>query len=257
VTPESVRDYIGLSLDQAVALGRRTAELHIALSKPTDVEPFAPEPVDAHYFQEVASEVIDIADRALDALRERLASLPDDKVELAAWVLARRRNIALRCQELALEPVEGWRIRVHGDYHLGEVLHVMGDFVIQQFLGEISQPLSDRRRKHSPLKDVAGMHQSLSNAAWFAWLNYTSRRPDDVRTVEFWAELWELKTTEAFLNAYSKTLADAGFAPKDLATNKLLRVFQLRKAFSDLLASLNQRPEFVQIPLRGIRRLIS
>ncbi|MGH9628008.1 MAG: maltose alpha-D-glucosyltransferase [Bryobacteraceae bacterium] len=256
-TPESARDYIGLYLDQAVALGRRTAELHLALSKPFPDEAFAPEPVDAQYLQEVASEVTAAAERALDSLRERLPGLPDERVELAGWVLTRRRDIVHRCQDVASAPVGGLRIRLHGDYHLGETLHVMGDYVIQHFLGETSQPFSYRRRKQSPLKDVASMLQSLSNAVWVAWLNYTSRRSDDVRTMESWAELWESATTQAFLDAYRKTGEIGGLLPADMATDKLVGVFQLRRAFSDLSVSLNQRPEWVQIPLRSIRRLIS
>jgi maltose alpha-D-glucosyltransferase/alpha-amylase len=256
LTPEISRDLIGLSFDQAAALGRRTAELHLALSKPSADAAFAPEPMNAAYLQEVASDIAAVADRALDTLRTRLAGLPDEKVELAGWVLGRRRDLIFCCQDVASAPVEGLLIRVHGDYHLGETLHVMGDSVIQQFLGETSQPLSYRRQKQSPLVDVAAMRQSLSNAVWVAWLTYTSRRPDDVRTVESWAELWESETSETFLGAYWKAVEGSGLLPADPSTHKLFRAFQLRKALSDLLASLNQRPELVQIPLRSIRRLI-
>lgn len=148
------------------------------------------------------------------------------------------------------------RIRVHGDYHLGQVLQVKTDYVILDFEGEPARPLAERRAKQSPLKDVAGMLRSLSYAAYAALMNYTARRPEDLQSLEPWARVWERSTGAEFLRAYRNATEGAAFVPRDAtAFRQLLATFLLDKALYELAYELNNRPTWVRIPLLGILSL--
>lgn len=130
------------------------------------------------------------------------------------------------------------------------------DYVILDFEGEPARPLAERRSKHSPLKDVAGMLRSFSYAAYAALLNYTARRPDDYSRLEPWGRLWESATASQFLRAYLATVKEAGFLPADRrALRTLLEAYLLDKALYELRYELNNRPGWIRIPLLGILSL--
>jgi maltose alpha-D-glucosyltransferase/alpha-amylase len=250
------RDNLGIYLDSATALGRRTAELHLALASPTGDPAFAPEPLTAEAFHAVLGDLREHASHVLDLLKERVAYLPDEVVEIAATVLSRRRRILDYFGALKSNGFKTQRIRIHGDYHLGQVLRVKTDFVILDFEGEPARPLAYRRAKQCPLKDVAGMLRSFSYAAYSSLINYTARHPDDVARLEPWARLWECSAGAAFLRAYRGTAQGAGFLPAESPDfRKLLDVFLLDKALYEVLYELNARPAWVRIPLMGITSL--
>ena len=250
------QDHLGIYLDAATTLGRRTAELHLALASPTDDPSFAPEPITAEDFQAVLLDLQQHASRVLDLVKERVSYLPDDVVEVAAAVLTRRRRILDYFAALNSSQFRTQRIRIHGDYHLGQVLRVKTDFVILDFEGEPARPLAERRAKQCPLKDIAGMLRSFSYAAYASLINYAARHPDDVSRLEPWAQLWERSASAAFLRAYLETAKGAEFLPVDSADfGRLLDVFLLDKALYEVLYELNARPAWVRIPLMGIMSL--
>ncbi|MEX2262794.1 MAG: maltose alpha-D-glucosyltransferase [Bryobacteraceae bacterium] len=255
--PVHARHTMGLHVDAAATLGRRSAEMHLALGQPTEDPAFAPEPFDAADLAGLSVQARKQAQKLFDTLRFSLATLPDDVVDRAAWVLGQRRKVLDRFRELENMGAQGARIRVHGDYHLGQVLWVENDYILIDFEGEPARDLAERRTKQSPLKDVAGMLRSYSYAAYAGLVNYTARRADDYAQLLPWAEYWERWTCAAFLKAYRETAGDAGFLPKDEAGfRKLLQFFLLDKALYELAYELNNRPAWVRIPINGLLALI-
>jgi len=183
-------------------------------------------------------------------------NLPDDVVELAALVLGRRRQTLQGFRLSEDLDCPGQRIRVHGDYHLGQLLRVKSEYVILDFEGEPARPLEERRAKHSPLKDVAGMLRPLSYAAYSSLSTYTARRPEDYEKLEPWARLWERATGAEFLRAYRDSTAHAAFLPgseKDF--REVLNLYWIDKVLYELSYELNNRPAWLRIPLMGVLML--
>jgi maltose alpha-D-glucosyltransferase / alpha-amylase len=255
---QMARDHLGLYLEAGATLGRTTAELHLALAAPTDDPAFAPEPLTDVDLNAQFTGIRQNASTLLDLLKERLSHLPDEVVEIAAWVLSRRRQILDRFQPLSSDFPRTQRIRIHGDYHLGQVLRVKKDFVILDFEGEPARPLAERRSKQCALKDVAGMLRSFGYAANTGLMNYTARHPEDVTRLQPWAQLWERSAAAEFLRAYREATQGADFLPPgNVDFRKLLDVFLLDKALYEVLYELNSRPAWIRIPLMGIMSLAS
>jgi maltose alpha-D-glucosyltransferase/alpha-amylase len=176
---------------------------------------------------------------------------------MAVSVLSQRRSILDSVSTFETRTPRAKKIRIHGDYHLGQVLVVKSDFVILDFEGEPARPLPARRAKQCALKDVAGMVRSFSYAAYTSLLNYTSRHPESVARLVPWAQLWERATSAEFLRAYRETAHGADFLPSDGADFRaLLDIFLLEKAFYEVTYELNSRPTWVRIPLLGIMSLL-
>ena len=245
-------EHLGLSLDSAAALGRRSAELHLALAAGAGDPAFEPEPLGPADIQALAETFEEHAVDVLDQLKENFSRLPDDVVETAGLVLSRRRRWLDRFRSLKDTRIHGFRTRIHGDYHLGKVLRVRNDYVVVDFDGAPTESTSERRAKHSPLKDVAGMIRSFSYAGQMALMNYTARRPDDPAHLHHWARLWVSATSAEFLRSYRDAAGEAAFLPGDAAGFRaLLDAYLLDKALRELRYELVNRPEWIRIPLAG------
>jgi maltose alpha-D-glucosyltransferase/alpha-amylase len=248
--PDTAVQYAEVYLKQAAILGQRTAELHIALAAPTPDPAFAPEPVTSEYLQNFAQSLSGNAQQALDLLRENMPVLSDSVVDVAASVLARRREIMQRCREVSLLEPRGSRIRVHGRYELGQVLLSKSDYIIRNFEGDPLQTAEERRARHLPAKDVASMLYSISSAACTGWLTYALRRPGDTRVVETWARSWANVVADAFLVGYR------GLLPDEADSGQLLACWQLSRALEDLREVLSSRREAAEPSLHVLRWLI-
>jgi len=242
-------------LQTAATLGRRTAELHITLSDGSDPA-FAPVPLDRPALDAAAEDMVVHVKAGLDLLAQRLSTLDDVSRKHAETILSHRTDLLGRFGRVRALDAAGWRIRIHGDYHLGQVLRTEEDFVILDFEGEPARSIDERRVKQSPLKDVAGMIRSYSYAAYAALFAFTTHTPDDYTLLDPWADAWQHWAADAFLTAYEATLANAPLAPGRTASRALLDAFVLDKAFYELGYELNNRPDWVRIPLIGIRKLI-
>ncbi len=267
-TPELAREHAGLYLEGAALLGRRTAEMHLALATPTENRAFRAEVFTVEDLAADASRIEAQITRSLEALRRGMSNLPGGGTETsdvestsdtAAFILSQRRELLARARVLTTVPPEkaGQRIRIHGDYHLGQTLRAKADFVILDFEGEPARPLVERRAKQSPLKDVAGMLRSFSYAAYAGLNAYTQRRPsnnpNDARALEAWAKLWLNAVSTEFLRAYKTTIgANAQLIGPPEQAQTLLNAYLLEKALYELLYELNNRPAWVRIPLAGI-----
>jgi len=247
------REHLGIAIEAAATLGRRTGEMHRALAAATG-QAFAPVPLAGSEVTTLAAALRDHGARTFDRLRVSLSQLPDDLVEQAGLVLGRRRSLLARFDRVAdLGTTAGWRTRIHGDYHLGQVLRVRNDFVILDFEGEPARRLLERRARHSPVKDLAGMLRSFSYAAWTGLLSYTTRRPEDLARLEPWARLWEQAMGAAFLRAWRETTTGAPFVPSSEDTwRTLLDAYVLDKVLYELVYELDNRPGWVRVPLGGI-----
>ncbi len=240
-------------LTLAATLGRRTAELHLALAKTTGDPAFDPEPLTAGDVLTFKEKAANEAASTLELLRERVGQLPLATQEQAQALLARSERLRTRILAGGNEKKGGLKTRFHGDFHLSQVLVTAHDFVIIDFEGEPARSLEERRAKSSPLRDVAGMLRSFNYARWSA-LERVALNLEERERLESAARDWELATREAFLIEYRETMARADPAmPTDA---DLIRLFELEKAMYELRYELNNRIHWAQVPLQGILALI-
>jgi maltose alpha-D-glucosyltransferase/alpha-amylase len=254
----AARRHVARDLEAAALLGRRTAELHLALATPSDNAAFQPEPFTAETLAADAARIRAQIVSALDALERSLPTLPDKPTADAGALLSRRAALLARAAAVAQIPPEqaGLRIRIHGDYHLGQVLRARGDYVILDFEGEPARPLPERRAKQSPLKDVAGMLRSFSYAAHAGLDRFAQQHPGTAGALEPWARLWQNAVSTQFLSAWRTTTgARPELVPQPPQADRLLNACLLEKSLYELLYELNNRPTWVPIPLAGILAL--
>jgi maltose alpha-D-glucosyltransferase/alpha-amylase len=256
-TPPEVCDAIGGFIDSAATLGKRTAELHRALAEAREDAAFAPAMLSRTDLKQLASAMEAHGRVVLDVLASRVGTLPDATARNAEKVLGERERLLFRFRALEDLDTRVAKIRIHGDYHLGQVLWVENDFVILDFEGEPTRPLSERRALQLALKDVGGMLRSYDYAAYVGLLAHTHDRPADHDRLEPWARAWARWTATAFLGSYLTAAAGDVFLPEDPAgLLHLLEAFVLDKALYELQYELNNRPEWVHIPLWGMLPLV-
>jgi maltose alpha-D-glucosyltransferase/alpha-amylase len=253
--PDSVHEMIGVYLADAEVLGRRTAQLHLALASRDDLPAFAPEPITPHYQRSIYQHVRSQAVQTFQLLRRRAKGNAH-----AEELLSREEQLQKRIRRILDGRMTGLRIRVHGDYHLGQVLKTGNDFIVIDFEGEPSRPLSERRIKRSALRDVAGMLRSFHYAS-YALLHGQSPhsviRAEDAAAAESGAAFWYRWVCAAFLRAYVSESGDAAHLPRTRdELQVLLDVHLLEKALYEITYELNNRPDWLHIPVRGVLELL-
>jgi maltose alpha-D-glucosyltransferase / alpha-amylase len=257
--PKAVREVMSGYLRTALTLGQRTGEMHLALASDASDRAFAPETFEKKDLDAVTAGTMGQAQKALLSLEQAVDghTLPAELVDRARELLAARDAVLEQVRSAPALEFSASKIRVHGDYHLGQVLWTEGDFYILDFEGEPARPLHERQLKQSPLKDVAGMMRSFSYAAHAGLFAVGVARPEQVEALEPWAHIWQTWATGAFLQGYFTTVDRALFLPAEVSQrDALLRLFVLDKALYELNYELNNRPDWVRIPLLGLLELI-
>ncbi len=256
--PAEAREHAGFYLEAAHLLGRRTGELHVALATPTDNQAFAAERFTVHQLASEHERIVAQAQSALNTLSSGIDRVPAELREEAARLLRARSSLDRLLEGLDGDPARfGQRIRIHGDYHLGQTLRSRSDFLLVDFEGEPARTLEERRQKQSPLRDVAGMLRSFSYAAQSGLQRATQRRPDTMDALRPWAMLWENASSAAYLQGYAEAVkAKPELMPQPVEGKALLSSLLLEKAFYELLYELNNRPAWLSIPLTGLLMLL-
>jgi len=258
--PGFVFEIIGPYLESARLLGERTAELHRVLASDPEDPVFAPEPFSKLYQRSLYQSMRSLTGWVFPLLRRQLGDLPETALPFARVVLESERMLPSRFLSFADRKIKASRIRCHGDYHLGQVLYTGKDFVLLDFEGEPARPLSERRIKRCPLRDVAGMLRSFHYAAYVSLFAHEGEgwaSTEDKASLEFWARFWKVWVSGVFLSAYLEVAAPGGFLPdskEDL--HALLEFYLLEKAIYELGYELNNRPDWVRIPLQGLNELL-
>ncbi len=255
--PEAASRTIGAYLESARLLGRRTAELHNALASDPSDPAFAPERITPQDQRSIYQSLSGLSMRSTELLRSQLKKLPEDAREEAKQVLDLEPRIASILKSFLSRRLTTTRIRVHGDYHLGQVLYTGHDFVIIDFEGEPTRTLYERRLKRLALRDVAGMLRSFDYASQAA-LKSDQIPAAALPRLRSWGRFWVQCVSAAFLKSYLATAGTASFVPQaaddlDLQLNTML----LEKALYELRYELNMRPDWVRIPLRGILEVVT
>ncbi len=242
-------------LDRAGQLARCTAEMHLALAAGEADPDFAAEPFSEGDQRAIYEAMRESASRVLGQLRDQAASLSQDLRSAAAEIAGSQTRIDAILARLLSHPIHAAKLRVHGDYHLGQVLNTGTDFVILDFEGEPRRPLAERRLKRSPLVDVAGMLRSFDYAGAVA---LGLRSMPDAERLEPWARGWVDTVSAHFRETYLTLTAGAAFLPADSAdVDLLLQVFILDKAIYEIGYELSYRPAFLPVPLSAVSRLLS
>jgi maltose alpha-D-glucosyltransferase / alpha-amylase len=255
------RDAAARYLTSAALLGQRTAEMHLALASDPHDRAFAPEPFTMEFQGALEKSMLELMARVFTLLREKISGLPAEWQSKAKDLAGREHEIASRFHSALSQPIAATRTRIHGDYHLGQVLYTGSNFVIIDFEGEPARPLAERRTKRSPLQDVAGMLRSFHYAAFAPLLASVGEKPaptEDSGRLSGWAEVWNTWVADRFLTSYYHTAGAASYLPESRKeAQKLLDLHLLEKAVYELGYELNNRPSWVGIPLQGIVRLLS
>ncbi len=251
--PQEAYELLGIYLRDAATLGERTAELHIALAKDTDLPAIRPEPLSKEDIRALKDEMHEDIDGVLKLLKAKQKELPSDMVAAVDELRQYRANIFEIVDNLDGIKTDLIKIRCHGDYHLEQVLYRAGDFVIIDFEGEPAKPLSARIRKQSALKDVAGMVRSFSYAAYAGLFLFLHNRPEDLERFMPWAKICQTWASVAFLKGYLETATGNKFIPDSRADFfRALLPFVIDKAFYEIKYELHNRPDWLKVPLTGV-----
>lgn len=256
--PEDVQQVIGSYFVSVAAMAKRTAELHIALSAVSD-SAFRPEAFTPMYQRSLYASLRSQGIRAIELLGHRRRNLPDPVRAAAEKLIHSEARVLEMFDGVRKGRLGGMRIRTHGDFHLGQVLYTGNDFVIIDFEGEPARAMTERRLLQSPLRDVAGMLRSFDYAARAALWPGSSVfvRPEDEPILSGWADIWTHWVSAVFLHAYVDEIRPSGLIPADDAGLKvLLDALLLEKGLYEVSYELNNRPDWLIVPLQGVLRLV-
>ncbi|HZD23861.1 MAG TPA: phosphotransferase, partial [Acidimicrobiia bacterium] len=256
---DEAADLMGTYLAESTLLGRRTAEMHLALASDPIDRVFAPERMSTLQQRSLYQAIRSTVRTSLSLLRRRRSKLETDHADMIDRVIAAEAELLDKLKAITSERIECDRIRIHGDFHLGQVLFTGNDFYIIDFEGEPQRPLSQRRLKRLALRDVAGMIRSYHYAVVRSMRQVAESGIDeeDRTTLEQWGVSIHSLLAAAFLHGYRETVDGSGVVPQDPDHFRLLLdALIVEKAAYELEYELNNRPDWIEIPLQGILSIL-
>ncbi|OGS28188.1 MAG: maltose alpha-D-glucosyltransferase [Elusimicrobia bacterium RIFOXYB2_FULL_48_7] len=259
--PPLMQETIGVDyIEMIKLLGTRTAQLHLALASDIENPDFAPEPFTLLYQRSRYQSMQGLTKKVFDTFKKSQKSAfnaPDALKEKAAKFLVFEKEIINRFSLIYKEKTTAMKIRIHGDYHLGQLLFTGNDFASIDFEGEPMRTLNERRLKKSALKDIAGMIRSLHYAAYTSLMKHQAIKTENPQELEPWMFLWYKYTAGTFLNSYLETADGAVFIPSgQKQLENMLDIYMLEKAVYELGYELNNRPDWILIPMNGITSIL-
>lgn len=253
---DPMKEIVGSLSPQLMALlGHRTAEMHLALASHPEEKDFELEPFSLHYQRSLYSSLQSQTRASFDNLQKSIAQLPEDIQDEAREVLEMKGEVLQQFKRIFDHKINTMKIRTHGDFHLGQVLWTGKDFIIIDFEGEPARAYSERRLKRSPLRDVAGMIRSFHYQSYSRLIE--NGKDISRYELEEWADCWYNYISRFYLQSYRQHVQNNDFIPDNEEDFRiLLDTFLLEKAVYELNYELNNRPDWVLIPLRGIKSII-
>lgn len=257
--PPELIDWVGLHLFLKIqTLAKRTAEMHIALGSEFEDTSFTPTHFNGDYEVWLKNRLLYQFQNRLNLIENNLHKLNGLALELANEFLDKKNSIRKRFVDFDWTKLKGERIRVHGDYHLGQILVKDDDFYILDFEGEPESTIRDRKVKQPPLKDVAGLFRSFHYAIYATIFNNSERYQQQQEDLFKAGELLYRYIIGLFLGTYTQQIQDANL---NIGYNQerifLLKYSLLEKAVYELGYELNSRPQWAVIPLKGISNIIN
>ncbi|HVV69100.1 MAG TPA: maltose alpha-D-glucosyltransferase [Gammaproteobacteria bacterium] len=255
--PDTVHYLLGTYAHSAQLIGKLTAEMHLALGSEAKEADFKPEAYTSFDQKALFQSVQSSCKKIFDLLNRWARKNPESETG-ATHLLKSQEAIFNIAQEILYGKFDGGKIRIHGDYHLGQLLYNDNEFIIIDFEGEPDRPLSERKIKRSPLRDVAGMLRSFHYAVCMVVADKAKNQPQEYQeTLRQWGEYWYRWVCHLFLKGYFEEMATSQLLPSNhTALFKLLRSSLLERAIYEVGYELNNRPELVNIPCYGILDLL-
>jgi maltose alpha-D-glucosyltransferase/alpha-amylase len=256
--PNNMRDLLDISLiEQIKLLGQRTGEMHLALASHPEIPALRPEEFSLHYQRSLFSGFQSLVRSTFHNLNKSLKKIPEEQRFAAEKLLSQEQEILSVLKRIYHKKVEAMKIRIHGDFHLGQALFTGKDFVLLDFEGEPARSYSERRLKRSPLRDVAGMLRSFHYATFVSLIQNDRFTTTDREKLWPFAEQWYHYMNNFYTRAYLDTVNGSDFIPKNEDDLKMLiETYTLEKAIYELNYELNNRPEWIAIPMHGIRSIL-
>ena len=244
----------GFFLELMHLLGRRTGELHLALSSERTDKDFAPENFSRLYQRSMYQSMRSLFRRVMTTVKKVRKTVDEDVAADIDRLLDQEDAILAQFGRITKTRIHAKKIRIHGDYHLGQVLFTGRDFVIIDLEGEPARSLGERRLKYGAFRDVAGMIRSFHYAIYGKYLEYVNVRPEDAEWLGKWIDPWFTYVTGVFLDGYLETVDGVDFVPEDPEELRvILEVFVLEKAVYEIGYEINNRPAWLKIPVNGIQ----
>ncbi|THD50276.1 MAG: maltose alpha-D-glucosyltransferase [Bradyrhizobium sp.] len=239
-------------------MGKRAAEMHLALASSSALEDFAPQPIRPADVQRWIEEAAARVERLFDTLKQQRDKINEADRPLVDQTLAQRAALLDRLKALLPLDTSGLNIRHHGDFNLGRMLIVKDDIFITGFEGDPRRPLDERRRRAPAARDVAGLIRSIDYSVTAALGRALNLAPDEHGRLAAALTEWVDRSTTAFLAAYREVTTNSPLWPADpQAAGQMLEFFMLEQTLNELEYELAQRPEWLRVPLTGVLRILS